>query len=71
MRTIIGLLILICLTGCTLRDPAGFAAMNRAHQLDRRFEAMERQMQADRWAAEDRHRNTLIQNQSRLGNIPY
>ena len=69
MRTITGLLILICLAGCTLRDPAGFAAHQRAYQLDQRFEAMERQRQADQYTDYQRYLNRHIRDRGAF--IPY
>ena len=69
MRTIIGLLILIYLTGCTLRDPAAFAAHQRAYQLDQRFEALERQRQADQYGNYQRYLNRHIRDRGTF--IPY
>ena len=78
MRLAIGVLVIVFLGGCSLSSGSysaekrqALGSLLRSQALDRRFDAMERQMQTDRWAAEDRHFNAIIQGQSRLGNIPY
>ena len=62
MRITIALLIVTCLSGCTLRSPGAYSAHQRSYQLDQRFRALERQRQSDQYSAYQRHYSDFIIN---------